>query len=252
MEGRARDELLKARVLDAARLAESGGRARFAGFLDEGGARRAQRAAKASGFSGWMLWGGYPGAERVMFGAFPKFEEPSGEAFPIAAVTAAYRPQDRLGHRDFLGALLSAGIERAALGDILAGEGRCVLFCRREVADFLCSQVTKIGGAGVRLSLGAEEPYPEAHRFTPFSSVIASARLDCAVAAAAGMSRGKAAKMIRARLVERNHEPAGAPDGGVEEGDVLSVRGEGRFVIDRLGPVTQKGKLGFAGRKYIG
>jgi RNA-binding protein YlmH len=244
------DDLLEARIREAARLA-AGGRARFVGFLDAHGARLAAETARRGRFSSCLLWGGYADAERVMFGAFPAFLRPAGEKFPVAALTAVYRPQERLTHRDFLGALLAAGIERAALGDILAGTGRCVFFCRREIAGFLCSEVTKIGGAGVRISAGAEPPYPE-RRFAPFSGVIASARLDCAVAAAVGTSREKAAKMIRARLVELNHEPAQAPDAGVAEGDVLSVRGQGRFAIDRLGPRTKKGRLGVAGRKYMG
>ncbi len=97
-----------------------------------------------------LFWGGYPDAERVFFGAFPDFMEPDAKAFPIAALTAAFRRQDRLTHRDFLGALLHAGLERSSLGDILTEEGRAVIFCRREVSGFLCTQVEKIGGVGVQ------------------------------------------------------------------------------------------------------
>lgn len=243
--------LLEARAADAVRLAAGGGRPRFVGFLDEAEAARAERLVRRGPCGGVLFWGGYSGAERVMLGAFPDFYTPDSAAFPIAALTVSFRRRDRLEHRDFLGALLHAGVERASLGDILVEEGRAVVFCRREIARFFLTQVEKIGGVGVHVSQGASEPLPEAHRFADFSAVVASARLDCVVAAAVGTSREKAAEMVRARQVERNHEPAASVSEEVREGDVLSVRGEGRFVIDRLGPRTKKGRLAAAGRKYI-
>lgn len=243
--------LLDARIADAVRLAETGRRARFVGFLDEHEARQAVKLLEHGRRDNTMFWGGYPDAERVVFGAFPDFLAPDAGEFPIAVLTVSFRPQDRLTHRDFLGALLHTGVERSSLGDILTEEGRAVIFCRQEISHFLCSQTEKIGGVGVRISEGVQEPLPAAHHFADFSSVVASARLDCLVAAAVGTSREKAAGMIRSQLVELNHEAVLSPSADVREGDILSVRGEGRFAIDRLGPVTKKGRLSIAGRKYI-
>ncbi|HEX3017195.1 MAG TPA: YlmH/Sll1252 family protein [Caproicibacter sp.] len=245
------DGLLEARITDAVRLAETGRRPRFVGFLDEHEAGQAAKLLEHGPQNGFLFWGGHPDAEHVVFGAFPEFIEPDAGIFPVAALTISYRLQDRLTHRDFLGALLHAGIERSSLGDILIEDGRAVVFCRQEISDFLCSQTEKIGGVGVRISQGFEEPLPAAHHFADFSAVVASSRLDCLVAAAARTSREKAAGMIRSQLVELNHEAVLSPSADVREGDILSVRGEGRFVIDRLGPVTKKGRLSIAGRKYI-
>lgn len=247
----AQNNFLEARVTDAVRLAVSGGRPHFVGFLNENEAKRAAGLLAHGPDASILFWGGHPEAERVVFGAFPDFMEPQTDAFPIAVLTAVFRRQDRLTHRDFLGALLHAGLERSSLGDILTEEGRAVIFCRREVSDFLCTQVEKIGGAGVRIAEGADEPFPAAHRFADFSQVVASARLDCVVAAAVGTSREKAFGMIRSQTVELNHELSNSPSKNIKEGDVLSIRGEGRFIIDRLGPPTKKGRLGISGRKYV-
>lgn len=147
--------------------------------------------------------------------------------------------------------MLHAGIERSALGDLLIEEGRCVFFCRSEISGFLLSQVTKIGGVGVELSQGFESPLPCAHHFEDWTSVIASARLDCAVAAVTSTSREKAAQLVRAGLVQLNHETVSSVSESVGEGDKLSVRGKGRFVLDQLGPFTKKGRLMIRGRKYL-
>ena len=244
------DGLLEARAADAVRLAANGGRPRFVGFLDECSAARVKQMISGGG-ENVLFWGGYPGAERVMLGVFPEYSAPDAAAFPIAGVTFSFRRQDRLTHRDFLGAMLHAGLERSALGDILAEDGRAVVFCREGMQQFLLTQFEKIGGVGVSVSAGFAEPLPAAYSFAPFSAVVASARLDCIAAAAAGMSREKAADLIRAQAVQLNHEVCRSVSAEVREGDILSIRGEGRFILDRLGPPTKKGRLGAAGRKYV-
>lgn len=245
------DGILEAKLKDAVRIAETKKRPHFAGFLDEREAALAKGVMRSLQFENYMLWGGYSGSERVVFGAFPEYMEPAEALFPVKAVTASYRKSDVLTHRDFLGALLHKGVERETLGDILVEEGRAVLFIRPEVAGFLLQQTEKIGRVGIRWQEGAEEPYPAAHSFEERSAVVASPRLDCIAAAAGSVSREKAADWIRAGLVSVNHIETLSLSAPVGEGDVLSIRGKGRFVIDRLGPPTKKGRLGLAFRKYI-
>lgn len=244
------DAVLEAKLEDACRFA-SNGRPHFIGFLDERQAALAERQMRRFGFTNYMLWGGTDEAERVLFGAFPDYMEPAAELFPMETLTFSYRSCDALTHRDFLGALLSKGIVRETVGDILVETGRSVLFVREEIAPFLTQQVDKIGRVGVRISPGASLPYPEPHTFSPFSGVVASARLDCIAALALGLSREKAADLVRAGLVMLNHEVQSSASAQVAEGDKLSVRGKGRYVLDRLGPMTKKGRLSVAGRKYI-
>lgn len=251
MDKQSDDVVLKAKLCDAVRLAESGSNPRFVGFLDERQALAAQQLMTHMNYKNYMLYGGHDGSERVVFGAFPDFVEPNGEKFPITAVTASFRSCDTLSHRDFLGALLANGINRETLGDILVGEGTCVLYSRSEIVDYILSQTTKIGKVGVKLTTGVPESLPQGTRFEDFSAVVASARLDCIVAAAVGTSREKSSEMIRAGLVMLDHEVNTSVSTVIKQGSKVSVRGKGRFVFDRLGPVTKKGRLSIAGRKYI-
>ena len=115
---------------------------------------------------------------------------------------------------------------------------------------FLEQQVTRVGGEGVCLLPDYDGELPVAQRFSELRDTVASPRLDAVVAALAGLSRGESARRILTGLVSVNHLPQTAVS-VVKAGDVLSLRGTGRFVIDDLSGVTRKGRLVLRARKYL-
>ena len=137
--------ILLARVRDAVNLCDKRHKPQFIGFLDEKEQLYTEKLALQMGFKNYMFWGGHTSSERVVFGAFPDYIEPNVSFFPIRTITAAFRKCDQLSHRDFLGALLSLGMERETLGDFLIEDGRCVFFVREEISQFILMQIKKIG-----------------------------------------------------------------------------------------------------------
>ena len=239
-----------AMLMDAAELCERRSHPAFTGFLTEAEQTAAESVMKHMR-ANYLLWGGFEDAERRMLGVFPPYDEPDAELFPIDGVTAVFRAADSVEHRSVLGTLMAQGIERACVGDILTESGRCVFFCRSTVTRALLSDVSKIGGVGVRLSQGYTVPLPAAHSFRDISATIASARLDCVTAALAGVGRGRAEELISAGEVMINSVICKKVSQTVNEGDKLTVRGTGKFIIDDLGNVTRKGRLILSARKYV-
>ncbi len=242
------DSLLLRKLEDGIRKAR--GRPAFLGFLDESQQAELKEALTYRRDASYLFWGGHEDAERVLLGLFPDYMEPDPGAFPLEAVTFTYRKEDKPGHRDFLGAMMGLGVERSVVGDILIGQGRCVAFVKEEMASYFAGELTKIGRIGVKASLGAQEPLPGGHTFLEIKGVAASARLDCLAAVVSRTSREKAASMVAMGLVQLNHRETLSPSARVAEGDILSIRGQGKFIIDRLGPFTQKGRLSVQCRKY--
>lgn len=240
-------ELLRAKLQDCQRASQR--RPSFLGFLDESQAALCQEMVKRESAS-CLLWGGYEDAERRMAGFFPDYMEPDPEEFPIEALTIAYRREDRPGHRDFLGSFMGLGIERDVVGDILIGEDRCVVFVREEMCRFFLDNIRKIGRVGVKVTVGYEEPLPVIREYKPVNGVVASNRLDCLTALLCRTSREKAAGMITVGLTALNHREVLDTDRRIEEGDIISVRGHGKFIVDTLGPLTGKGRLTVKCRKY--
>ena len=83
------------------------------------------------------------------------------------------------------------------------------------------------------------------------SDTVASARLDCIVAAICSLSREKARAAVISGLVEVNFENETAPDKNLSVPAVVSVRGYGKFRINSVSDVTRKGRLRLDADKYL-
>ncbi|MBR5540440.1 MAG: hypothetical protein IKU56_03585 [Clostridia bacterium] len=245
------DALLRARINDACELCEMRSCPRFVGFLDEHRQAVARAVLHEKGTSHFLLYGGYEGAERTILGVFPSFLPPDSDLFPLKAIGFRYRSVARLSHRDFLGALLSVGIKRDKLGDIVCGEGLTVVFANEELAPFLAESVDKVGSEGVHAVFPFTGEVAVCREFREYQDTVASPRLDAVLGVALRVSRQEAVRRIVSGTVSCNHMPCEAVAHVVGEGDILSVRGEGRFLIASLGPLTKKGRLIIKLHKYI-
>lgn len=243
------DHLLRARAADAEKLSDKTGTPRFVGFLDE---RERALCTLWLSYAADRLcfYGGYDQAERTMLCVFPAGEQPQGTWAPLTALAFFYRKEKTLSHRDFLGTLMAAGIKRSAVGDILCGEGLTVVFVHTDVLPFLQNEITCIGGEGVRLQADYAGPLPAAHRFIDVSDTVASPRLDCVVAALCRCSRSEASNFVTGGRVTLNFLLCESVSATVKSGDVLSVRGCGKFRITELETQTRKGRVILKAQKY--
>ena len=162
------------------------------------------------------------------------------EDFPVTALEITFRKADKLTHRDFLGALMSLGIERDTVGDILVEDGRCVVFVKSEISSYITSQLFKIGSAGVKIKEADPDTLPKGRGFDEQSYVVASLRLDAVVAAVTGLSREKTKQLICSGNVSLNFLPCDNVSKAIESGDSLSIRGKGKYKINGVLGETKK------------
>ena len=212
-----------------------------------------------------IAFGGVRGAERRRIYLLPDYleaeEENLSEALSdygftteISALLVKGSGYKSLSHRDFLGSLLGLGLERSVLGDILVEEQRdAVLLCESGIVPFLTSHLERVGSDKIRLSPVGEDELASLSvtpRTSEISDTVASARLDCVVAALCRLSREKARECVLSELVELNFEAENRPDRTVEAPAMLSVRGVGRFRVLALSDLTKKGRLRLRAEKY--
>ena len=220
-----------------------------------GGARGAERRCAVL-VPEWFLGdapGGDPfGDEREAF-FFSLMEEGTVDLSDfISALTLAGSDYACLSHRDWMGAILAMGLKRDVLGDIaVLDEHRAIAFCTKQIAPFITDTLTRAGSDAVHAA-ATELPYgftvPRA--FLDVEVTVASPRLDGVVRALTNLSRADASDLVRAGEVELNYFPEENTDADVTDGDVLSIRGFGKYIIDSANTVTRRGRNRLRARKY--
>lgn len=212
----------------------------FSQFLSERKQALAVKVLQSIYFENYMFFGGSANSERKLLGVF--YDEPVQSQFPVAAVEFKFRACDELTHRDFLGTLMSLGIERDTVGDILVESGRCVIFVKSELKDYIESQIFKIGGAGVKIVPADLANLPQGRGTEEMSLTVSSLRFDNIVAAACGLSRDKTAKLILSGNAALNFITTQNVSCQLKEGDSFTVRGKGKFKLDKILGETKKGR----------
>lgn len=240
-------ELLLARISDALNICAKRQIPKFVGFVE---LQTAEEQQKLLNGSKYMLWGGYEAAARVFVGVFPDWAEPNGNAFPIDRLAIVNKSSQAFTHRDVLGALMSCGIERDTVGDILITENKTVVFVEKSVTKHLLGQITKIKNCGVEIYIDNEDFAAPQQSFKEMRQTIASNRLDCVVSQLVSKSRNTAAELIHSKMVAVNGNVTEKLTAEISPQDKITVRGYGKFIIDDITSRTAKGRLVIVYKKY--
>lgn len=172
------------------------------------------------------------------------------EPYPIAAVEvapAAPAFASLLTHRDFLGAILNLGIERAVIGDIAIDRdtNTAYVFCLESISEFLSENLVKVKRENVRCRIIydlCELPNGIEPRLERKTLSVASARVDAVLSAAWNISRTDSSDAVRAGLVFVNQRLCTSPSDNLKVGDLVSLRGKGRFIYLGVNYVSRKGR----------
>ena len=247
------DKLFYAKLEDMADRCEKNSMIVFSKFLDERQCILAQQwCSRNTGSLNFQLWGGFPQARRKILAVYPDYcESFVKDEFPVKCLTFTYRQQDKLTHRDFLGTLMGMELKRETVGDIVTDEGIAQVFVTDVVAGLISSQVRKIGRTGVKVSESQPFSLELKQEYKDISGTAASMRLDCIVSIAAGISREKSAALIRAEKTDVNHFTVTSLSHELHKGDIISIRGCGRFILADAGGSTAKKRIHILLKKFI-
>lgn len=202
----------------------------------------------------YTVFGGYKEAEYVLIALHPEYIESIDiSGFPISMlVIEAGKQQAAIGHRDVLGSLMGLGFSRSRMGDIVLLEDKVQVMILNEMVDYALSGLDRVGRTKVTIhhrSVADFEEKPLAYK--DISTTVKSVRLDALVASAFGISRGKAVDFIKGKKVKINYRPVTIPSKELHEGDMVSVRSKGRFVLSEILDRTKKDRIKIIMKKVI-
>ena len=204
---------------------------------------------------GLHVFGGYADAERKMLIWLPDYLDESAlyaEDSPMVCLRASFWQGDTPSHRDFLGALMGAGIARETVGDICVGKESCDFFVTAEVAPYVQQNFLSAGRTHVHL-----EPIPLSQvqiaepEVKEIRDTLASLRLDSVISSGFRIGRSLAAEYILAGRAAIDGLNCEKPDKAVTEDMKISVRGLGKIKVAEVGNQTKKNRIWVVIHRYI-
>ena len=206
-------------------------------------------------------FGGTVGCERciVRFGSQEMFGYT--ESYPITLLRiypAMAKFAETLTHRDYLGSLVGLGIEREKIGDIIIprniSEDRkksVYVFVTEGISEYIIENLGYVKHTHVKVERCQEVPEEVAPHLEELSVIVSSNRLDAIIAKLYNLSREQSLKLITEGKVFLNGINMTSNARPLKEGEVVSVRGYGKFIFDSEGGNTRKDKLYVNVRKYV-
>ena len=206
-------------------------------------------------YPGLHAFGGYEAAERKMLVYLPEYMDESAlyeDSSPICCLHAEFYQGDSPSHRDFLGALMGAGIARETVGDICVGSSSCDFFVTEEIAPYILQNFASAGRVHLRLSqiLLADATIPEPE-VKLIKDTLASLRLDSVICSGFRIGRSLASQYVTQGKAAIDGLPCEKPDKLVAEGCKIAVRGLGKIRLAAVNGKTKKDRISVTIERYV-
>ncbi len=219
-------------------------------FLDPRQLELAETALRTNPAFSYLVYGGYPAAERNVLNIFPAQHQ--GTLPALEAVLVRWHEKDVIGHRDLLGAVMALGLRRDQIGDIvMLQDNEAAVIVSETKAEYILANLTQAG----RVALSSEIVKPEKLPLPRddgriIKGTVASLRVDALLSLGFGISRSRVVLLIKSGLVRVNWRPISAPSDQLSEGDQVSLKGRGRILVESVEGETRKGRIRLKLKKY--
>lgn len=200
----------------------------------------------------FILTGGYETAERKIVYFLPSYEDETA-VLPISIIKASplnLRFAEELTHRDYLGAIMNLGIERSLIGDILMNETGCFIFCLEKMAQYITDKLVMVRHTPMKCSMVSPSEISVMPEYEEICGSVASARLDNLIALVFKLSRSKAVLYIESEKVFIDGKLVSSCGFLLKGGEIVSVRGLGKFSYCGVKQMTKKGRVLVEAKKY--
>ena len=255
------DRLSVAKILDKIKLCKTRNKIVNTDFLDMYKQKVAINILQDQKVKNYILYKTCNEADKAILIIYPeKYEEifktkcfDYNSIVSVIRITLPNMLKEKYVHKDYLSGIMKLGIVREKIGDIFVFEDGADILVIKDVSKYILenlSNLTRFSKSIVEeknlSQLRKPEIKKEEKRIT-----VAALRLDCIVSEMANISRNTANEAIISQRVYINYEIAIKPSKAVKEGDVIVVRGKGKFVLKEIQGQTRKGKIAVLMEHYI-
>ena len=243
--------LLAAKILDKLEFTKTKNKIQYSDFLNLNEQELAMKLLKKVDRENYYFFGGKDNTERKILIIYP--EKLTEEMLSIIRIKLPTELEGQYDHRTYLGSCIKIGIEREKIGDILVEKTGADIIAKTEVIDFLyqnLSSLTRFKSSEISIENISEIKDVEVAK-VEISAIVASIRLDNIVSTLAKTSRSKAQEILKQERVFLNHQVETKSSKEVKVGDIITIRGKGRFEFKEIAGNTRKGRFVIKIDKYV-
>lgn len=253
------DKILLAQILDKLEMVEKKNKIEYTDFLDLAQIELVQKFIDRIKIENYMSYGGFEQAERKMFVIYPeKFNSTVVEKnlSNIVQIIRIELPDDLKGkytHRDYLGAVIKLGVERKKIGDIIVDSNGADIIVDKDISKFLVENLgslTRFSKSTITVQ-NIEDLRPVEIKKEEIEIIVSSLRLDNVISELARCSRNKAIDIINTERVFVNFECETKKTKQIKPGDMVTVRGKGRFFVKKIVGQTRSGRTVIGVEKFV-
>lgn len=238
------------RIIDKANGCLKNYDVRFSDFLNPFEVESVKAILNSSYDLKYTVDGGYDESERKMVFIYPFYMgyEDIRETLRFIQIEGNFKFKS-ISHKDYLGSLLSLGIKREKIGDIIIHENFCQVVVTFDICDFILMNLEKVARNNVKLKeISRKEVVYNPPNYKEINFTVSSNRIDCIISGLYNISRQESAKLISNEKVQVNYEKITSCSKEVKSESLISVRGKGRSQINSIGDLTKKGKIKVQGK----
>ena len=253
------DKMCLAQVLDKIEISKTKGRIDSTDFLDMYQVSVVESFLKKNKIEQYKLFGGYEDSERKILITYPEsyteeMVQKNYEKFlKVVRIELPEEEHGKYAHRNYLGGIVKLGLKREKVGDILvANEGTDIVVVSdfAEVLEKELPSLTRFENSKISITEISNLKKKEI-KIENIEIIVPSLRLDNIVSDLARTSRSKASQIIAQERVFINGKNETKVSKQVKLGDIITIRGKGRFIIKDFKGTTRSGRTVVLIEKYV-
>lgn len=253
------DKMCLAQAIDKIEMSRTRGKIECTDFLDMYQVSLVESFLKKNQIQNYKLYGGYPDSERKILIAYPEnyTEEMIAKNYSkflkVVKIELTEEDKGKFTHRNYLGGIVKLGLKREKVGDIVVAEDGADIIVVSEFAEILKKELptlTRFENGTITINEITEIRKKEI-KIENIEIIVPSLRMDNIVSDLARTSRSKAAQIIAQERVFINGQNETKVSKQIKLGDIITIRGKGRFIIKEFKGTTRSGRTVILIEKYV-
>lgn len=253
------DKICLSQVLDKIEFSKTREKIEYTDFLDMYQVSLVENFLRKINFKTYQLYGGYEEAERRVLLVYPEkynekmIEKNYDKMLKIVRITLAEEEKGKYSHRNYLGGVVKLGLKREKVGDIIVYEEGADIITLEDFSTILKQELpslTRFENSKIEIE-SIQNLQKREVKVEQVKIMVPSLRLDNFVSDLARTSRSKAVQIMEQERVFVNGQNEKKASKQVKLGDVITIRGKGRFIIKEFDGTTRSGRTVVIIEKYV-